>query len=108
MDCPYCMSAATKQQRNKTSLGYGTFRCFACRRTFNERFFHGLQFSGIPLCWLLVRSARSIRPLRALSSVSRSLPMPQGKRTIAMHSSDYLQKGSRTLGGCVAKRKLIC
>ena len=37
MNCPYCQSIATKQQRKKTSLGYRTFRCSGCRRTFNER-----------------------------------------------------------------------
>jgi putative transposase len=37
MNCPYCLSIATKQQRKKTSLGYRTFCCSDCRRTFNER-----------------------------------------------------------------------
>src|SRR5436305_9321188 len=52
------------------------------------------------LCWLLVISARSIRPLSAPSHVSRRLPIPQMKSTIKMHSSDYpiiFKKGSRTL-----------
>jgi len=55
---------------------------------------------GIWLCWLLVISARSIRPLSAPSHVSRRLPIPQMKSTIKMHSSDYpiiFKKGSRTL-----------
>ncbi len=37
MNCPYCLSIATKQQRKKTSLGYRTFCCSDCRRIFNER-----------------------------------------------------------------------
>ena len=37
MNCPYCLSTATNPQRKKTALGYRTFRCSACRRTFNER-----------------------------------------------------------------------
>jgi putative transposase len=37
MNCPYCASMAIKEQTKKTSLGYGTFRCLACKRTFNER-----------------------------------------------------------------------
>ena len=37
MDCPYCASTATKQQTKQTSLGYRTFRCSVCQRTFNER-----------------------------------------------------------------------
>jgi putative transposase len=31
MNCPYCLSTATNQQRKKTALGYRTFRCSACR-----------------------------------------------------------------------------
>src|SRR5947209_3422309 len=37
MNYPYCTSPTPKEQRQKTSLGYRTFRCSACRRTFNER-----------------------------------------------------------------------
>jgi putative transposase len=37
MNCPFCLSIATKQLRKKTALGYRTFRCSGCRRTFNER-----------------------------------------------------------------------
>jgi putative transposase len=37
MNCSHCASTATKQQTKKTSLGYRTFRCAACKRTFNER-----------------------------------------------------------------------
>ena len=37
MNCPHCASTATKQQTKKTSLGYRTFHCSACKRTFNER-----------------------------------------------------------------------
>ena len=37
MNCPHRASSPTKQQIKKTSLGYRTFRCSACQRTFNER-----------------------------------------------------------------------
>jgi transposase-like protein len=37
MICPYCLSATTKEQTKKTSLGYRAFRCSACHRLFNER-----------------------------------------------------------------------
>ncbi|GHP00286.1 hypothetical protein KSF_103330 [Reticulibacter mediterranei] len=37
MNCPHCMSLTTKEQQKKTVLGYRTFCCSACRRTFNER-----------------------------------------------------------------------
>jgi DDE domain len=36
MPCPHCGSPTT-QQLKRTSLGYRTFRCVACRRRFNER-----------------------------------------------------------------------
>jgi len=36
MNCPLCTSPVTKEQRKTTSLGYQTFRCSACRHTFNE------------------------------------------------------------------------
>ncbi len=37
MPCPHCGSFQTQEQEKKTSLGYRTFRCPACRRRFNER-----------------------------------------------------------------------
>src|SRR5437588_5102861 len=37
MTCPHCASSVTKEQKKKTLLGYRTFRCSACKRTFNER-----------------------------------------------------------------------
>jgi len=35
--CPHCASPTTAEQLRRTALGYRTFRCPACRRTFNER-----------------------------------------------------------------------
>ena len=37
MPCPHCAATATVEQPRRTALGYRTFRCRACRRTFNER-----------------------------------------------------------------------
>ena len=37
MPCPHCTSATTARQPQTTTLGYQTFRCAACRRSFNER-----------------------------------------------------------------------
>jgi putative transposase len=37
MACPHCASPSTARQPRTTALGYQTFRCAACRRTFNER-----------------------------------------------------------------------
>ena len=47
MPCPHCLSEATSKRRRRTSLGYRTFHCLACRRRFNERTripFNDLQF----------------------------------------------------------------
>ena len=37
MNCPHCTSTVTKERTKKTSLGYRTFCCSDCKRTFNER-----------------------------------------------------------------------
>ena len=34
---PHCASPTTTSQHKTTALGYQTFRCAACRRSFNER-----------------------------------------------------------------------
>ncbi len=45
MPCPYCSSTITREQVARTQLGYLTFRCNICKRTFNER-------SGTPFNYL--------------------------------------------------------
>src|SRR5258708_17561224 len=37
MNCPHCAEAMTQKRAKKTKLGYMTFFCPNCRRTFNER-----------------------------------------------------------------------
>jgi putative transposase len=37
MCCPNCASTATSERTPRTQLGYRTFRCLRCRRTFTER-----------------------------------------------------------------------
>src|SRR5687768_8888126 len=37
MSCPHCLAATTIERKQRTQLGYRTFRCPPCRRTFNER-----------------------------------------------------------------------
>ncbi|GHO71709.1 hypothetical protein KSC_106010 [Ktedonobacter sp. SOSP1-52] len=37
MNCPYGASATTREQPQKTTLGYRRFRCSACKHRFNER-----------------------------------------------------------------------
>ena len=37
MNCPHCASATTKEQPQRTTLGYRLFRCSTCKHRFNER-----------------------------------------------------------------------
>ncbi|MDP9317452.1 MAG: IS6 family transposase, partial [Chloroflexota bacterium] len=37
MSCPHCRSMTTTERSKKTQLGYRTFCCQRCKRTFNER-----------------------------------------------------------------------
>ena len=37
MTCPHCGSQETNRRRRRSSLGYRTSACRACRRIFNER-----------------------------------------------------------------------
>jgi putative transposase len=37
MSCPHCASTATSERAKKTELGYHTFQCSTCKRSFNER-----------------------------------------------------------------------
>jgi putative transposase len=37
MDCPYCAATTTRKRLKQTKLGYMTFFCPHCCRTFNER-----------------------------------------------------------------------
>ncbi len=59
MNCPYCLSATTKEQNKKTTLGYRTFRCSACQRIFNERSGTHAQLSGISHRYRAPRRASS-------------------------------------------------
>jgi putative transposase len=37
MLCPHCQSTTTRERAGRTQLGYRTFHCQSCKRTFNER-----------------------------------------------------------------------
>lgn len=41
-------ASATREQNKKTSLGYRTFHCSACHRTFNERTGTAFNFLEYP------------------------------------------------------------
>jgi putative transposase len=67
MNCPHCTSPATKEQQKKTTLGYPTLRCSACRRLFNERTgtpFNSLEYptdSVLLVVFWRLRSKLSLR-----------------------------------------------
>jgi transposase-like protein len=48
MNCPYCASTTTKEQTQKTTLGYRVFRCSACKHRFNERTGTSFNFLEYP------------------------------------------------------------
>ncbi len=54
MNCPHCASPTTKEQIKKTSLGYRTFRCSDCKRTFNERTGTPFNFLQYPTAIILL------------------------------------------------------
>ena len=45
MNCPHCTSTSTNERTKKSALGYRTFWCKECKRTFNDR-------SGTPFNFL--------------------------------------------------------
>src|SRR4051794_30209948 len=48
MACPYCRSMTTTERSKKTQLGYRTFCCQTCKRTFNERTGTDFNFLEFP------------------------------------------------------------
>jgi transposase-like protein len=64
MPCPHCASPTTTRQHKTTALGYQTFRCAACRRSFNERTGTPFNFLEYPtdivllvVLWMCQRSS---------------------------------------------------
>lgn len=48
MNCPRCSATHTQSLHRKTALGYPTFRCLGCQRTFNERTGTAFNFLEYP------------------------------------------------------------
>ena len=69
MPCPHCTSATTTERPRRTSLGYRTFRCGACRRVFNER--TGTPFNHLQYPTDLVLLERRSSSQAALASSSQ-------------------------------------
>ncbi len=72
MPCPYCAATATAEQPRRTALGYRTFRCRACQRTFNERTgtaFDHLQYPTDLVLLVVLRRLRYKLSLRDLAEM---------------------------------------
>ncbi len=70
MTCPYCASTMTTGRSKTTQLGYRTFFCRDCRRTFNER-------TGTPLAVLLQVSGQ-LEALVAKGATTSCNPLQPG------------------------------
>ncbi len=60
MPCPHCASPTTARQPKTTALGYQTFRCAACRRSFNERTGTPFKFLEYPTDIVLLKVTTDI------------------------------------------------
>ena len=72
MNCPSCLSMTTKEQNKKTSLGYRTFHCSACKHTFNERTgtpFNFLEYPTDLVLLVVLWRLRDILSLRDLAEM---------------------------------------
>lgn len=70
--CPNCASTATRERLTRTQLGYRTFRCLRCRRSFHERSgtpFKYLTFPNDSVLQLVLWRLRSKLSLRDLAEV---------------------------------------
>ena len=48
ISCPHCASSTVDEQGRRTALGYRTFRCSTCQRSFNERTGTAFNFLEFP------------------------------------------------------------
>ena len=72
MPCPHCTTPATIERPRRTSLGYRTFRCGACRRVFNERTgtpFNHLQYPTDLMLLVVLWRLRYKLSLRVLAEM---------------------------------------
>jgi putative transposase len=60
-ELPHCASTATKERTKKTALGYRTFCCSVCKRTFNERTGTAFNYLEYPTDVVLLVVLRRLR-----------------------------------------------
>src|SRR6266567_7145185 len=69
MNCPRCASPSTKEQRQKTILGYRTFRCTVCKHFFHERTGTPFNYLEYPTDIVLLWRLRGILSLRDIAEM---------------------------------------
>jgi len=64
-ECPRCSSSSTSELKQKTILGYRSFRCGSCERKFNERTGTPFNFLEFPtdVVLLVVRWETRFAPM---------------------------------------------
>jgi putative transposase len=75
--CPHCASSTLDEQARKTALGYRTFRCSTCQRSFNERTGTAFNFLEFPTDVVLLVVRWRLRYKLSL----RDLPSPTRPHT---------------------------
>jgi putative transposase len=72
MNCPYCTASTTRKRTKITELGYTTFFCPLCRRTFNERTGTPFNYLEVPTDIVLVVILRRLRYKLSLRDVAET------------------------------------
>ena len=93
MTCPHCLSTSISKRQHRTSLGYQTFSCRACRLRFNQRTgspFNDLQFPTdvvllAVLCVCATSSDFAKSPSSCCSVASKSVTRPSATGSSALH-----------------------
>ena len=73
MTCPHGDAGDTNRRRRRTSLGYRTFACRACRRVFHERSGTPLNDRHYPTDVVLLAVLRQLRDTRSCRDIAAML-----------------------------------
>ncbi len=98
MACPHCGAITTTEQTDRTALGYRKFRCYACKRLFNERTGTPFNFLEYPTDIVLlvivwrVRYKLSLRDFCATSAAFQ--PCRKSHNACQRRASGFCRKGS--------------
>jgi putative transposase len=70
MNCPHCAATTSRKRAKKTKLGYTTFFCLQCKRTFNERTGTSFNFLEFPTDIVLLAVVWRLRYKLSLRDVA--------------------------------------